>query len=344
MIDRLLEKNLLPDSVVRMGIRRLLAERLREERPVGGVDRAARLQAYVTDLSLRPIAEDTQAANEQHYEVPTEFYRYCLGARLKYSCCLYPRGDESLDQAEEAMLSLYAERAQLVDGQSVLELGCGWGSLSLWMAEHYPRSKITAVSNSRTQKTYIDREAGRRGLTNVSVVTSDINQFDWPDAQFDRVISVEMFEHLKNYRSLFQNISRWLRPEGLLFVHIFTHRDYAYHFVSRGPSDWMSRHFFTGGQMPSHDLLLQFQEHLTAVTDWKVNGTHYQKTAEHWLENMIRHRKEILPILAQTYGDDQASKWWAYWKTFYMSCAELWGYRGGEEWHVSHYLFRKPLG
>jgi len=342
MIDTLLEKNLLPDSVVRIGIRRLLSQRLREERLPYGTTAVTRQQAYVDDLTRRPIAEDTRAANEQHYEVPTEFYQYCLGKRMKYSACLYARGDETLDQAEEAMLSLYAERARLKDGQSILELGCGWGSLSLWIAERFPHSRITAVSNSRTQKSYIDDEARRRGLQNVTVIASDINAFDTAPGQFDRVVSIEMFEHLKNYRLLFQNISRWLRPDGLLFVHIFTHHAYAYHFVSRGPSDWMSRHFFTGGQMPSHSLLMQFQEDLRLVTDWKVNGTHYQKTAEHWLENMTRHREQILPLFAKTYGADQVSKWWAYWRTFYMSCAELWGYRGGEEWHVSHYLFRKP--
>lgn len=342
MIDSLLENNLLPDAVVRFGIRRLLAQRLREEHLHGATTAATREIAYIADLDQRPIAESTDAANAQHYEVPTEFYRYCLGSRMKYSCCLYTRGDETLDQAEEAMLALYAERALLENGQNVLELGCGWGSLSLWMAERFPNSRITAVSNSRTQKAHIDAEAQRRELRNLVVVTSDINEFEIAPGQFDRVISVEMFEHLKNYRQLFEKIAHWLRPEGLLFVHIFTHQTFAYHFVSRGPSDWMSRHFFTGGQMPSHGLLTHFQNDLKLLADWKVDGRHYQRTAEHWLENMTGHRAQILPILAQIYGKDQAAKWWAYWRTFYMSCAELWGYRDGREWHVSHYLFRKP--
>jgi cyclopropane-fatty-acyl-phospholipid synthase len=336
MIDTLLEKNLLPDWLVRIGIRRLLAARLREE--------AARYNedAYVADLKTRPLAEDTRAANEQHYEVPTPFYRYCLGRNLKYSGCLYTKGTETLDEAEDAMLALYAERARLADGQEILELGCGWGSLSLYLAARYPRSRITGVSNSRTQREYIEGEARKRGLKNLRILTCDINQLELAPDAFDRVVSVEMFEHLKNYQHLFANIARWLKPEGLLFVHIFTHTTVAYHFVARDATDWMARYFFTGGQMPSHSLLTRFQDDLALVADWKVNGTHYQKTAEHWLQNMDRHRDEILPLFADTYGADQATKWWAYWRTFYMSCAELWGYRKGEEWIVSHYLFRKP--
>lgn len=336
MIDALLEKNLLPDRLVRLGIRRLLAQRIREE--TTRYDRAA----YVADLKTRALAEQTAAANEQHYEVPTPFYQYCLGKRLKYSGCLYPTGQESLDEAEELMLALYAGRAQLADGQHILELGCGWGSLCLYNAQKFPRSQITAISNSRTQKEHIDTEARKRGLTNLRIITCDINAFDIAPGQFDRVVSVEMFEHLKNYELLFKNIARWLKPGGLLFTHIFTHHAFSYHFVARDATDWMSRYFFTGGQMPAHDLFLQFQDDLTHVADWKVNGLHYQQTAEHWLQNMDRHRDEIFPLFRDTYGPDQATKWWAYWRTFYMACAELWGYRDGKEWLVSHYLFQKP--
>lgn len=336
MIDTLLEKNLLPDRVIRFGIRRLLAQRIREE--AARYDRTA----YVADLKTRTLAEQTAAANEQHYEVPTAFYLHCLGPRLKYSGCLYPEGTETLAQAEEHMLALYAERAQLADGQHILELGCGWGSLCLYNAARFPRARITAVSNSRTQKEHIDTEARKRGLDNVRVITADINEFDITPGQFDRVVSVEMFEHLKNYEKLFRQIARWLKPGGLLFTHIFTHHRLSYHFVPRDASDWMSRYFFTGGQMPAHDLLPQFQNDLKLVADWKVNGRHYQQTAEHWLQNMDKHKEEIIPLFRDTYGPDQALKWWCYWRVFYMACAELWGYRKGEEWLVSHYLFRKP--
>ena len=338
MIDFLLERDLLPDWLVRRGIRRLLARRLREEK------RRYQPAAYAADLERRPIAEDTRAANDQHYEVPTEFYRLCLGRRLKYSGCLYPTGAESLDQAEEAMLALYVERAQLADGQEILELGCGWGSLSLYLAERFPAARLTAVSNSRTQKEFIDAEAGRRGLPNLRVITCDMNAFAADPGRFDRVVSVEMFEHMKNYRVLLAKVAGWLKPGGRLFVHIFTHRNLSYHFVARDATDWMSRYFFTGGQMPAHDLLPRFREDLRLVEDWKVSGIHYQRTAEDWLRNLDRHRAEVLPLFARTYGAAQARKWWSYWRVFYMSCAELWGYRGGEEWLVSHYLFAKPAG
>ncbi len=338
MLDFLLEKDLLPDPLLRFGIRRLLAQRLRGE--FVRYDRAA----YVADLKTRALAEQTAAANTQHYEVPTRFYQLCLGPRLKYSGCLYPTGRETLGEAEDAMLALYSERAQLADGQHILELGCGWGSLCLYNAEKFPRARITAISNSRTQKTFIDAEAQRRGLTNLTIVTADINIFDTSPASFDRVVSVEMFEHLKNYQLLFANIARWLKPGGLLFTHIFTHQNLSYHFVARDSSDWMSRYFFTGGQMPAHDLLPQFQDDLKLVQDWRVNGRHYQQTAEHWLKNMDAHRAEIHPLLVETYGAEQATKWWAYWRAFYLACAELWGYRAGKEWLVSHYLFAKPDG
>ena len=334
MIDTLLEKNLLPDALIRFGIRRLLAQRLREE---AGYDRAR----YLADLRTRPIAEETRAANEQHYEVPTRFYQYCLGKRLKYSGCLYPTGRETLDEAEELMLALYVERARIADGQEILELGCGWGSLSLYLAEKFPGARITGVSNSATQREHIEAEARRRGFTNLTILTRDMNAFDAPAGRYDRVVSVEMFEHMKNYQRLLANVARWLKPDGLLFVHIFTHSTLSYHFVARDASDWMSRYFFTGGQMPAHDLLMGFQDDLKLEQDWKVDGTHYQRTAEDWLRNMDAHRAEIMPILAQTYGPENAVKWWSYWRVFYLACAELWGYRGGREWLVSHYLFRR---
>lgn len=335
MIDSLLEKNLLPDFAIRAGIRRLLAQRIRDE---ANYDRSA----YVADLKSRGIAEQTRAANEQHYEVPTTFYQYCLGPRLKYSGCYYSTGQETLGDAETAMLDLYAERGEFVDGQDILELGCGWGSITLYLAEKFPNSRITAVSNSRTQKEHIDAAAAARDLQNVTIITADMNDFDIQTEAFDRVISIEMFEHMKNYQALLKKVSTWLRTGGKLFVHIFTHHEVSYHFVPQDDSDWMARYFFTGGQMPAHDLLMQFQDDLQLEQDWRVNGTHYQRTAEHWLHNMDSHRTKIEPLFAETYGVDQVRKWWVYWRVFYMSCAELWGYRNGEEWLVSHYRFIKP--
>jgi cyclopropane-fatty-acyl-phospholipid synthase len=335
MLDTLLQNDLVPDTLVRIGIRRLLAQRLREEEA-----RYVR-ESYVADLKTRPLAEHTAAANEQHYEVPTAFYQWCLGPRLKYSSALFPRGDETLAEAEMHMLALYVERGLLRDGQRILELGCGWGSLSLYLAERFPRAQITGVSNSRTQKQFIEAEARKRGLGNLRIVTCDMNAFDTAPGQFDRVVSVEMFEHMKNYQRLLAHIARWLKPGGMLFTHLFTHARFSYHYVPRDASDWMARYFFTGGQMPAHDLLPQFQDDLKLIADWKVSGMNYHHTAEHWLRNMDAHRDEILPLFADTYGAGHETKWWSYWRIFFMSCAELWGYRGGSEWLVSHYLFRK---
>jgi cyclopropane-fatty-acyl-phospholipid synthase len=332
----------LPDWLVRIGIRRFLRQRLREETESSPEAQQARLMRFVAQLKESAIAIETQAANDQHYEVPSRFFQYALGPNFKYSCCYYVSGKETLGEAEEAMLKLTVERARIGDGESILELGCGWGSLTLFMAQRFPGSHITAVSNSRTQREFILQRAAELGLTNVEVITRDANVLHFPrGTRFDRVVSVEMFEHMRNYQILLERISSWLKPGGTLFVHIFTHREFAYPFEVRDATDWMAKYFFSGGIMPSRDLLLYFQDHLKVRNHWHVDGRHYARTAEHWLANMDRSREQILPLFRQRYGDE-ALKWWHYWRVFFMSCAELWGFNQGREWFVSHYLFEKP--
>jgi len=341
LLERLLDQDLLPTPLLRFGIRRLLRSRLREETVSDTALQQEAFNAFLDNTAEAPLAVDTQAANEQHYELPPAFFEHCLGPHLKYSCAWWPDQVEDLGVAEEAMLQLTCERARLADGQAILELGCGWGALTLWMARAFPRSRILAVSNSAPQREFILARAAEQGLDNIEVLTADINDFA-TDRTFDRVVSVEMFEHVKNHRLLLQRISGWLNPGGCLFVHIFTHRSLAYHFVARDPSDWMSRYFFTGGMMPSDHLLLYHQEHLRLQRHWRVNGRHYSRTAEAWLANMQSHRKKILPLFEETYGPGQARRWWAYWKIFFLACSELWRFRGGNEWFVSHYLFQAP--
>ena len=336
----LAERGWLPDAAIRLGIRRLCAQRLRECLAGGAAAQQECHQRLLESLRQMPLALHTDAANAQHYEVPAAFFEHCLGPQLKYSACLFEHPQASLAEAEEAMLALYAARAGLEDGMDILELGCGWGSLTLWMARRYPKAQITAVSNSGSQRASIEARCREHGLENVRVVTCDVNVLELPQATFDCCVSVEMFEHVHNHEVLMRRIAAWLRPQGRLFVHIFTHRLAAYAYDTEGEDDWMGRHFFTGGLMPAADTLLHLQRDLVLEQRWLVDGTHYQRTAEAWLRNQDRQRDALLPVLAQAYGGEaQARLWFQRWRMFWMSCAELFGYDGGRQWLVSHYLF-----
>ena len=333
----LVENGRIPDLLTRAGIRLLLLQRLREQAQEGPDQEWQAMMTFVEEMRQSPIALHTQEANEQHYELPPRFFELVLGPHLKYSCCHFPEGVTELGHAEASMLALTCERAQLQDGQQILELGCGWGSLSLWMAKHYPNSSILAVSNSRPQREFIESRAQELGLTNLSVQTCDMNDFT-TEQHFDRVVSVEMFEHMRNWQSLLERISNWLKPEGKLFIHIFSHRRYAYAFSSEGDSNWMGRYFFTGGIMPSNDLLLYFQKDLLLEQHWVLSGVHYQRTADAWLQMMDSQKGEILQTFRETYGKD-ADVWFQRWRMFFLATSEVWGFRGGNEWLISHYLF-----
>ena len=341
-----MERGWIPDWAIRLGIGRLCSGRLSNYVAQSAQTLQDNEQIYLKELMRSPVAVHTKDANQQHYEVPSEFFNLVLGPNRKYSCSFWDSSTQTLAQAEQKALEVTMQRADLADGMSVLELGCGWGSLTLAMAAKFPRSHITAVSNSRTQKLYIEEQARQRGLANIQILTRDISLVEDMAAefgQFDRAVSVEMFEHFRNYGLLMERISKCLKTGGKLFVHIFTHREHSYFFDTEGEDNWMGKYFFTGGQMPSRFLLRSFQRNLQLTEQWSWNGEHYAKTSNAWLANLDTNHAQVLAVLKDTYGEGQAKIWLQRWRIFFMACAELFAYQAGTQWFVSHYLFEKRI-
>ena len=333
---KLAESGKMPDAAIRAGIRKLLRDRLAKETRESGERQLDALYAFIESLKSQPVAVATNTANEQHYEVPAALFQTFMGPHLKYSCGFWPEKDSTLEQAEETMLELTALRAELDDGMDILELGCGWGSLSLWMARHFPKSRITAVSNSRTQKEFIDSH----GCPNLEVVTADMNTFS-TDQTFDRVVSVEMFEHMRNWPELLRRINGWLKDDGLLFIHIFVHREIAYLFNDSGKVNWMAEHFFKEGMMPSEHLLHMLNEHMVVAHHWRINGTNYARTLRAWLDRIDQNKDQAIAILERDHKKEEAQLQFGRWRMFFMACEELFGFKEGEEWYVAHYLLEK---
>jgi cyclopropane-fatty-acyl-phospholipid synthase len=342
LVSNIAEAGLFPDPAVRFGIRRLLRGRLRQSVWGDPQERTREEESLIASLGAGPIAISVDAANEQHYEVPAAFFERVLGARLKYSCCYWDETTPDLDAAEEKMLELTAARAGVEDGMTILDLGCGWGSFTLWAAERFPHARLLAVSNSRLQRELILRRAAERGLANVRAQTADVNVFD-PEGRFDRVVSIEMMEHVRNHRALFERIGSWLTPDGAAFAHIFCHRSRTYTYEVDGASDWMAQYFFTGGMMPSEALFSRYQDHLRLREQWRVDGRHYQKTCNAWLGKLDAQRDFVMPILRDCYGND-AERWFYRWRLFFMACAELFAYDKGREWFVAHYRWNRSPG
>lgn len=336
----LMESGTLPDAVIRAGIRKLCKQRLVDEHVNNIEAQGKQYNQFLEELRRSDIAIKTDKANEQHYEVPADFYNLALGEHLKYSSCLWLEDTQDLSTAEQNMLELYTERGEFEDGQKILELGCGWGSLTLYLAEKYPNSSITALSNSSSQRAFILSRAEQRGLKNVDVITVDINEFNTEDT-FDRIVSIEMFEHVRNYQQLFKRMEQWLADSGKCFIHIFCHRYLMYPFEEEGDDNWMGKYFFSGGQMPAADTFLNFQEGLVLDKRWLLSGQHYEKTSNAWLANTDHNKEAILTLFQKVYGDTEGKVWLQRWRIFFMSCAELFGLNNGNEWLVAHYRFTK---
>ncbi len=338
-MEAMLSRGIIPESIVRFGIKRLLKRRIDDEN-AGDVEKNQdKLNNLIEKLRASPIAVETQEANRQHYELPAEFFELVMGRYLKYSSGYWGTNTNDLSAAEKNMLDLYIERADIKDGLNVLDLGCGWGSFSLYAARKFSNLSVTAVSNSAIQRKFILDRIEQWDLKNLTVITQDINNLEIKH-DFDRIISIEMFEHMRNYEALLEKVASFLKTDGSLFVHIFTHKNLAYLFDDNDETDWLTRNFFTGGTMPSDHLLYYFNKDLSVQKHWVVNGHHYSKTSEAWLQNMKKNRKRIMEIFQVHYGDE-AIRWWNFWKIFFMACAELWSFDQGNQWHVSHYLLKK---
>lgn len=340
---KVLENGFVPDPITRVGIRHLVKKRLQESSTDLAHD-PQYLKHYVQKLKASPLAIMTTEANQQHYEVPTAFYDLSLGQHKKYSSCYWENDTQSLEEAEQRALDISIEHAGVKDGMRVLELGCGWGSLSLELARRFPNSEIYAVSNSKTQKQYIDSMAHNRGLKNLTVLTRNLalkESYEFGEKKFDRVMSIEMMEHLRNYELFFKYLSPSINDDGKFFIHIFTHKQTPYFFETEGEDNWMGKYFFSGGQMPSRDLLDEFNNDLIVEKKWDWNGVHYSKTLEAWLENTDKEKSKVLSMFKTAYGENEATLWYNRWRVFFMSCSELFKYNDGKEWGVTHYLLAK---
>ena len=335
--NTLLSRGLIPDFLLRRGVRSQGKQRL--AMMVKG-NLSNDYEKFLKEASSGEIAVHTDDANNQHYEVDSEFFQYCLGKNLKYSSCYWDENTSSLDQAEDNMLELYCKRADVKDGMDILDIGCGWGSLSLFLANKYPNANITGISNSSSQKLFIDKEASKRNLRNLKIITSDINDFK-SSKKFDRIISIEMFEHTKNSKKLLDSIDSWLNPKGCFFMHDFAHKNNPYYFDKDQNNAWMAKYFFTGGMMPNHNLFRDLESNLNYQKSWMLSGTHYEKTSNAWLNKMDHNREKILTLFKENSDIKTAKRNFHFWRLFFIACAEIFGYANGSEWCVSHHLFNK---